>query len=169
MRKPDFSRYAPAGADLQPQRRTFMLGAAAAWLYSLGFVFRCIDARSMLYTYNALEGRRILRGDAVMPDFVQLLDKALLGFGFLALVMLGFSIFYYAYHRQGSRSIYLMRRLPDRWELHRRCLTLPLLGALCCIVMAVLLVMLYYGLYRLLTPEQCFRPGQWEMIWRMFS
>ena len=169
MQKPDFSRYAPPGADLRPQRRVLLLGMVFSLLYSLGFVYRCIDARAGLYVYNASSGVHVLREGAVMPDFFRVLDGALLGFGLLAILMLGFCIVYYAYHRQGSRSIYLMRRLPNRWELHRRCLSLPLLGAAVCILAAALLLPLYYGVYCLATPAQCFRPGQWEMIWRVLS
>lgn len=38
---------------------------------------------------------------------------------------------YYAFWR-GAKSIYLMRRLPDRWELARRCLAIPLLTVAWC-------------------------------------
>lgn len=169
IRKADFTRFAPPGADLRPQWRVFFLGTGLSFLYSLGFIFRCFDAWNELYVYQASTDSRVLRAGAFMPDFFQLLDGAMLGFGLLALIMLGFCMVYYAYHRQESRSIYLMRRLPNRWELHRRCLSLPLLGAAASILAAALLVVVYYGIYRLVTPAQCFRPGQWEMIWRMLS
>ncbi len=170
MRKSEFlSRHTPPGADLHPQWRVLSMGGVVSWLYSLGFIFRFADAWSQLYSYDRVSGKRVLQEGVIMPDFIQLLDNALLGFGLLAIVMIGFCIFYYTYHRQGSRSIYLMRRLPDRWELHRRCLSLPLLTATLCIAAAALLLLLYYGIYCLATPESCLRPGQWQMIWGIRS
>lgn len=70
----------------------------------------------------------VLRPGAVMEDFAQLLDWMLLGFAVTAVCMAALAVWHYASHFQGSRSIYTMRRLPQRWELARRCLTLPLLG-----------------------------------------
>ena len=45
---------------------------------------------------------------------------------------------YYAFWR-GAKSIYLMRRLPDRWELARRCLAIPLLTVACALLLVVIL------------------------------
>lgn len=60
----------------------------------------------------------------------------------------------------GAKSIYLMGRLPDRWELHRRCLTLPLGWLLSAVLLPVLTLLVYYGIYYLITPAACLRPGQ---------
>ena len=57
-----------------------------------------------------------------------------------------------------------MRRLPDRWEYHRRCLTIPLLAILSALVLIVVLIGLFYALYLHATPEQCLQPNQWEVF-----
>ena len=66
---------------------------------------------------------------------------------------------------QDSKSIYTMRRLPSVWELHRRCLTLPVCGMVIGLGTAFVLILLYYNVYIGLTPEICLTPGQWQKIW----
>ena len=73
----------------------------------------------------------------------------------LYLVTRGFA--YYLLHRQGSNSIYVMRRLPDPWELWRRVLTMPLTGLLLLILQRVAMELIYRLLFHLLIPASCIR------------
>ena len=75
---------------------------------------------------------------------------------------------YYAFWR-GAKSIYLMRRLPDRWELARRCLAIPLLTVACALLLVVILLPAFYGIYLHLTPEDALRPGQLDKLWDNFA
>lgn len=59
----------------------------------------------------------------------------------------------YRSHYTGSMSIYTMRRLPDKWELHRRCWTVPVLAALGALAMMAVLAGVYYWMYLMLTPD----------------
>ncbi len=161
--KLDLSRCAPPGLDLRPEKGAFGGGMAFSALFSLSFLTRFSDELERLYWRNGME--RTLRPDAVMPDFVQVLGGALIGFAVLALCMAAFVAVHYACHHQGSKSIYLMRRLPNRWERHRRCWTLPLLGIAACLLAAFVLLLIYYAIYMLATPEVCLTPGQWRKIW----
>ena len=70
----------------------------------------------------------------------------------------------YSGFRSGSKSVYLMRRLPDRWEYHRRCLTIPLLAILAGLVSIPLLTGIFYAIYLHATPAQCLQPNQWEVF-----
>ncbi|MCI6719931.1 MAG: hypothetical protein MR451_03855 [Clostridiales bacterium] len=158
------SRWAPPGFPLRTELQFFGSGMFFAALYSALFLHRYFIARNDLY--ETFGTSRVLRPDAVMPDFIVLLGGFLLGFAVLALCMAGFALYHYLYHWQGgSKSIYLMRRLPDRWELHRRCLTLPLAGAVLCGLAALLLFCLYFILYMTATPADCLTPGQWQKVW----
>jgi hypothetical protein len=163
MMRFDLSRHAPPGFVLRPERRFFLAGMACAVLYSLGFLGRFFDARTNLYRYEGT--KRVLLPGTLMPDFYVLLDNALIGFVVLALCMLVFILWHYLYHRQNSKSIYLMRRLPKRWELHRRCLTLPLAAVLLCLLAAGLLLLVYYWIYMAATPDVCLTPQQWQKLW----
>lgn len=161
--KNKLSRLAPPGINLKTERDVFVTGMVCAFLFSLGYVFRYINAYSSLFSWRRDE--RVFLEGAVMPDFCVLLDRSLLGFIVAAACMLALIIYHYAYHHQGTKSIYLMRRLPNRWERHRRCITLPLLAALVCLLAALVLLLIYYIIYMAFTPQQCLRPGQWEKIW----
>jgi hypothetical protein len=97
----------------------------------------------------------------MMLPFLDILGGRMMGFAAAALCMVPLSIYHYAYHYSGAKSIYVMRRIPDKFELHRRCLALPILGALAYAVMAALLILIYLGIYVAVTPEKCMLPGQW--------
>ena len=65
---------------------------------------------------------------------------------------------------QGSKAVYLMRRLPDRWEYPRRCFALPLLILLLGMALTVLVLLACWGLYTHFTPEYAIPPNQWEKL-----
>lgn len=163
MKKPDLARWAPPGLNLKPEKQFFVIGILCAVLYSFVFFIRYTGALSNLYGYEF--GRRVLLPGAVMPDLYVLLENCWAGFAVLAACMLALIVYHYAYHRQGSKSIYLMRRLPNRWELHRRCLTLPLAAVLVCLLTALSLLLLFYGIYAAFTPKECLTPHQWQKLW----
>lgn len=161
--KLELLRLSPPGYKLRQEGAVFIWGLVSALIYSFGFLWRYCDARNGLYNY--LGGKKTLLPDAVMPDMIELLGSALAGFFVLALCMLAMIIFRYAYHRQGSKSIYLMRRLPSKAELHRRCLVLPILAALACLLLAAAVLLGFYGIYMTATPKECLMPDQWQKIW----
>lgn len=92
-------------------------------------------------------------------------------FAFPLLILAGLALagYNWACFWRGSRSIYLMRRLPDRWELARRCLTIPLVLILGAVVLTAALLALYYAIYLWGTPAQCLRAGQLEKLWANFG
>ena len=164
----DLKRRVPPGADGALEAKLTGLGLGLGAVYSLiVFLVRYSDARAALFTWDGRE--TVLREGVVMKDFGYLLDKTFLGFVIVALCMVVLAVWHYAGHYQGSRSIYTMRRLPDRWELHRRCLTLPVLGVLGCLVCAVILLLIFYAIYQNTTPEQCLTPHQWQKLWWIWT
>ena len=82
---------------------------------------------------------------AVMAPFSQVTAGYIPAWGVLTLACLALGVVRYTYYYQGSRSIYLMRRLPDRWELWRRTLEWPLVLA----VLLALLAAILLGAFRL--------------------
>ena len=88
----------------------------------------------------------------VMPEFWEILRPSLQLFFFLILMMIWLVYYNYRHHFRGSKSIYLMRRLPDKKELRRRCSTIPILGAAAAILMMLFLTGIYYYVYITLTP-----------------
>ncbi len=164
--KLDPGRFVPLGMEAGQEKRWLIWGFSCSSGFSfLYFIFRCFRARQDLFI-TRVDGKRELLEGAVMQDFREVLGIAFAGFAALALAMLGLAAFHYIYHRIGSRSIYLMRRLPDRFELHRRCLALPAAGIVLCAIACFLLLCIYYWIYIAMTPEQCLAPGQWQALWR---
>lgn len=65
---------------------------------------------------------------------------------------------------QGSRMWYTFRRLPDRWEVHRRCLGIPALVLLAVAALCLLLTGIYFLIYCNVLPAACrtIGGGSWE-------
>ena len=69
---------------------------------------------------------------------------------------------------QGSKAVYLMRRLPNRWEYFRRCFALPLMTILLGMVLTILVLLACWGLYTHSVPDYAIPPDQWEKFWDGF-
>ena len=157
-KKIDLSPWTPPGMDLRFWKQFFWSGLAFSAFYSLTFLMEYQHAWDGLWRDRE---RLELWENAQMPAFFRLLDKSLLGYLVVAVGMLAMAGYSYGYFYQGSRSIYLMRRLPDRWELLRRCLTVPTVAILICCVTGLMNGLLYYGIYRIFTPSACLPVGLW--------
>lgn len=160
-------RFFPVGSDRRGlTNRFFTLLGGAALLSAVIFIARFCSFRSKLF-FVLPDGTRQLTDGAVMEPFVSVLSYT--SVGFLAL-MLGLVLFavgcYRRYYTGGSRSIYLMKRLPDPWERHRRCLALPIMGLIAAVIAMTVLFWIYYAIYVLATPSACLAAGQLEGIWR---
>lgn len=158
MTQIDLSRYAPPGTNIRQEIKVFCVGLfCAACCAVLVYGIALCQAYADLFEpfYSGVE--RVLRPDAVMLPFDDvLLHRGLWLFYLLALCALANAVLLHlSYYTGGSKSIYLMRRLPQRWELVRRAITLPLLGAAICLLSALALRLLFLGVYYLITPPQC--------------
>lgn len=165
MKRFDLQHYIPLGLDGTGQCKCILGGLAGAALFSLGTWIRYGSAYHSLFHYDRLHQTKILISGAIMPDFVDILGSGLLGFPVILVCMIALLAWNYGYHFRDSKSIYLMRRLPQRWELLRRCATLPLAGGIASLCAAALLFLLYFAVYLLLTPDPCLTGGQWHKLW----
>lgn len=157
-------RNSPPGMSLQSEKNVFVFGMCLATLYSLGFVLSYIKAYEDLFLKSRYQW--VLRENALMPYYVELVQPVLSGFLVLAICMLLFSIYRYSFFYQGSKSIYMMRRLPQRSELFKMCLCVPCAAAAVCVLAAMVLFFVYFGIYMIFTPVACMQSGQWAQIWR---
>ena len=115
-------RNAPPGIDLKQEWRVFLIGNIASVIVSFfAFLDKYFDARNQLFTYEI--DKRILIEGATIAPFSSLFSVYFSGFFYVTCFMLGYIIYHYLYYRQGSMSIYLMKRLPNKRELHRRAIT----------------------------------------------
>lgn len=152
----------PPGAVVVFIPRYLIIGYIGSLIYSLTFWYKYFDKYWELFLRE--DKLTVLSGE-MMTDFGRLYDGSMYGFLFCALWCVAFVIHYYNYYRQGSKSIYLMKRLPKRLEMHRRALTLPILMCVVFLLMALITTLIYFGLYMLITPNECLLPNQWQNLW----
>ena len=150
-------RRMPPGSSVTPDVTVFCLLTGGSLLRSLLVLPEYYNAYTNLFR-ETLTGERVLREGAMMPAFSVLANGVLAGFTFTAAVMLVFLCRNLLTFYQGSRSIYLMRRLPDAWELPRRTAQLPLCGATMAVLTAFLTYGVLYAVYMGITPPECLPP-----------
>ena len=155
------SRLFPMG---WPWQNEIILTAAALGLSALTamglFLSRFSPALDDLYQ-RAYDQEPVLIPGRLVPPYPQVLGNALLGFGLVALCLILLPIGHFLWHRWGARSDYLMRRLPRRQELAKRCVT----GSALLLVITALAGMVMFGLlflwYQAATPAGHLPPDVW--------
>lgn len=160
-----FKRNSPPGIDLKQEWRVFLIGNIGSVLISFfAFIANYLKKREELFTYVGAERVRI--EGAIMTPFHNLINFYFVGFFFVACFMLGYIIYHYAYYRQDSMSIYLMKRLPNKSELHKRAFTIPCLAVLATFAIALAAILFYFIIYILATPKACLPYAALREIWR---
>lgn len=158
--------YAPPGMPLWRERLTFWLLLMIAVTNSLRFFSALEEELQHLHARLAQYELMGVSMSVKARDLYQLLEGKFLPFGVVILLCLIAIGTRYYYYQQDSKSIYLMRRLPDPREWHRSCLVQPLLRILLVLVIMAVLLGIFYGVYMARVPEQCLEPYQWQKLWR---
>lgn len=160
MRKPDLTRYIPLGREKsQPmQGGTFVL-VVAALRAVVELMDNYLNARDALYEIvppvGVVTPHRVLVPGAVMKPFGDLIQGSLNFFPLFWLFMAWEVIDCYLYHRRDTMSMYLMRRLPDKRELHRRCWGRPLICTVGSVALMAAILGVYFAIYLVFTPKEC--------------
>ncbi len=149
-------RRVPLDCDSEAEVKWILTGIVVSFLMNFRFLIAYLSARSRLFPY--INGRKVFWEGAKIEPFGSLLGFSLWGCLLGAAAMVFLAVWHYGVHHRGTKSIYTMRRLPDRWELHRRCLTVPALGAAAYLLEAGALLAIDFAIYRLATPAQAL-PG----------
>lgn len=151
--------YVPAGCSWQNELRAACAGLVCSFLFALlrfGTVLstRLDELDYAVHYYNT-----------VIADFTDVFSGCLLGFYVMAIAAVPWAVIHYNYHFKGSKSIYLMRRLPKKNELWKRCITFPASCAVLAGIGAFLTTLLCFCIYLLAVPDAALQPGQWEKLW----
>ena len=158
-------RNSPPGTDLKQEWWVFLIGnIVSVFISFFAFLDKYMEARDRLFTYE-IDKRVLIEGARIAP-FSDLLGGYFWGFFLVACFLLGYVIYHYSYFRQGSMSIYLMKRLPNKRELHRRALTVPCLAVLATVGIAIVAILFYYIIYILATPKVCLPYAALRETWR---
>lgn len=149
----------PPGYEYEAECKRLLAVWAAAVVYSFRFFFDYYEAYKALFSWIRPEGQTeakymLLPGAQIVP-FEEILGFCFLFFVVLMLVLMTEAVMHYLYYIQGSRSILLVRRLPQRSFLWKTCLTGPMLGVIISAITVGVLYLLYYGVYILITPDVC--------------
>lgn len=146
-------RLVPPGSKAGEWKGFVLVTLIGALLYTLVFYTQNLTGAIVgLYEYTNPPHQK-LRSGAVMPAFWTLMDGPLDPYPIFAVSMLGFVIANYSYFYQESKSIYTMRRVKSPWELHRRCWTLPVIGAAIFIAAQWIVTLICYIVYIRSVPE----------------
>lgn len=147
--------YFPIGYDYQAEINLLKIWLIGSIICSFSFFYRYYQAYRMLYIYDSFLNRWVLRENVWIEKFIVLSDGIFRGF-FIGFLLLGvLAVFHYRFYYQGSKSIYLMKRLPDRWFCLKSCVAVPVAaGGLFLGVMAFL-YFIYFVFYIWFTPKEC--------------
>lgn len=138
-------------------------GVAAGLVVNCYFLHTYHQAFQNLW-YHGADGVRYLKPDAFMPPFSSLMGVSLYGCLAAALAMFPVAWLFWHSHTLGSMSLYTMRRLPDRWELPRRCFTVPLLALVFFLLLAGVLLLLDLAVYWWCTPSALLPHSPWAVF-----
>ena len=156
------ARLFPAGWPWQTTVEVTLCALLVSWCSAvLGFLIHFDEAKIPLYV--SLSERILDRSTPIAP-FAMIFGRGLLGFWIVALCLVLLPLFHYLWHWQGSKSIYLMRRLPRRGELWRRCLAGPAVLLVLTLLAAALAVRLCILMSQTLTPAVLLPEHPWEGI-----
>ena len=155
----------PPWADGKTQRTICLLVLMGCALFSLwAFHMEMTQAINIVCIWkDATE--RVFLPNVMMHDFVTLLGPLWVLLWVPAITAALMAAFNYSGFSQGSKSVYLMRRLPDRWELARRCLTLPLVTLALSVVLFSLVLWFCWFVYTHVVPAENIPPDQWAKVW----
>ncbi|MCI5688305.1 MAG: hypothetical protein MR303_07455 [Emergencia sp.] len=157
----------PAGLSAKNELFWYFAGVCCCLVYQFFRFCVCFSTeKSALFTEE--RPHRLLAG-AVMENFPELCEDCLTGFLILAFIAIPWSIYHYNYHSKESMSIYLMKRLPQRHELLKRCICLPLLSIVFTAAAAFAATLLLFGIYHIAIPDAALNKGQWQLLcenWR---
>ena len=103
---------------------------------------------------------RTHHSDHILP-FSEIFGRGLFGFWIVSVCLILLPLFHCLWHWQGSKSIYLMRRLPQRAELLRRCLAGPAMLLALTLLAAALTALFCMLLYQTHTPAGCLPEEPW--------
>ena len=148
------SALVPPNVSTGRELALFLAGEVGAILYGV-VRFSSHYRRASRELYQWAGNKLILKVGAKMEPFGSLMDGVLVGFALAVVALVGLVVWHYLSYRQGSMSVYLMRRLPRPHLMDLQCWAGPLLGAVVYGLSAGGLTALCHLYYWSHTPAVC--------------
>lgn len=154
-------RHMPIGMNVEKERQNLLIQFFCGNVFAvLWYVFSYFSAYSNLWIYRYGAKEPILNTYRKMESFGGVFSHTNLFFAILVLFY-GYQLYQnFRYHRTGSMSVYLMKRLPDKHEYLRRCVTVPLIMMGIYLLCCVFYFLAAYLFYITFTPKECLLPHQ---------
>ncbi len=148
----------PVGFNYKKEMYWYLAIVVASIITALTDLSSIFEAKRNLF-YNGI----YTKGD-MAPDFIKVSDGHM--FGFWLLMLFGVYMIYahYKYHYQGTMSIYTMKRLKSKAELHVRCTVIPIVIIVLSFLMVVALKFLFFKVYMTILPAESIQPEQFEKL-----
>lgn len=156
-------RYAPPGYELKTELSYILFLSVASLLVSFMFFLRFREAYNLLFEFE--NGVKVLLPNAQMPGFETLSKDAFFSFRTLSPWISCFIWYHYRYFKVETKSVYLMLRLPNRFEYHMRCWAIPLAFILLSYLAITLLKVVYFTYYLNMIPLTAWPPSQSMNLW----
>lgn len=117
-----------------------------------------------LFTF--VSGKRCIMVGSIMPGLNTLMRGKFIGFWGYVVVCVVNGVTHYLSFYTPTKSIYVMKRIPNGRELHFRCLAVPLLSLLGGIILTAILMAFYTFCYWHATPAECLPAFEKLDVWR---
>ena len=101
---------------------------------------------------------KVVRQGARIVPFEEIISYNFMMLWLVLFLLIITAVKHYLYYRHGSKSIYLVRRLPDRRYVWKTCVLGPLIGMGITLVVIGVLRLVYWLIYIGVTPAECL-PG----------
>ncbi len=153
----------PPGVSLEKELIEFSVYYLLfVFLYSLNFIGNFSTAKSRIFDDGIWTGEKI-------APFSILMSHVFRGFWVLLPVILIFQpLAFRKTFFTGSKSIFLMKRLPEKHELLKRIFGFPLFELFLTVILLVILTLLYRLVYFLCTPKAALPGLMLFEFWRAF-
>ena len=154
-----FERHTPPGWPVNKELLSGGVVLVVALLFACTmFGTRYSDSLRNIYYYNAATQTRTLIEGSTMTPFAREVSGIFTMFWMYVFVEFAEIWNMYRSFSVGSKSIYVMRRLPDRGELARRCLPMPLIMLAAGLAVCMLFLLAFWLIYKANVPEAALPP-----------
>ena len=155
--KTKLKKLAPPGSHIDTTLKLFISEVVIMALISLTAIVKIRDANYKIFHdqfgYYHDSGK-------MMPYFGELITGSLMLIWVILLFNIAFGIANYMSFSKGSKSIYVMKRVPDSKEMFRRSFALPFAGIALALIVAIILLIIFYLAYRTIPPLDRIYPVQ---------
>ncbi|MDO5331238.1 MAG: hypothetical protein Q4E99_01040 [Bacillota bacterium] len=152
---------APPGADIKETLYIFGAEITIMVLISFSALIRIFDS------YSVLDLKKDFF-EKMMPHFSEIVKESFVLIWVIVLFNIAFGVANYLSFSKVTKSIYVMKRIPDSKEMFRRSFALPFAGIVIAFIIAIILLIIYYLLYRFLPPIDKIYPVQLTDFLRAF-